>query len=304
MGFQSALRVGMDGFSKYGKLIGTGKNNGIRVFEKIVDGKKILTSLGKEGNVVKTVTRQEFNPMDLPESIVKKCQGSLGEVGKFKDGKGVITEVENNVNGSTFSNTRVIDTDGHVRYQSMLRTTETKTKDGRTIVDYERFEQNVPHGHHNKYRAGSAQGAEFTYTNRRNWGDGTRDNVTYHQDWNGNVTLDGYRTEGCAQEGKFSVWPSEGKIAFDSNGHIYNKSRILGQYPTSREAKEAYYVDNGVYLRPDNPIKGSTIYVNEPFIYNKDIDQNTAKQLINNMHDFINKLRGVFTIGGKEVEKI
>ena len=41
----------------YGKLIGTGKNNGIQVFEQLVDGKKILTSVNKNGETVKQVAR-------------------------------------------------------------------------------------------------------------------------------------------------------------------------------------------------------------------------------------------------------
>ena len=32
-------------YSKYGKLIGTGKKSGIQVFESLVDGKRILTSV-------------------------------------------------------------------------------------------------------------------------------------------------------------------------------------------------------------------------------------------------------------------
>ncbi len=43
-------------FSKYGKLLGVGKNNGIKAYEcALGGGEKILTSIDKNGDLVKEV---------------------------------------------------------------------------------------------------------------------------------------------------------------------------------------------------------------------------------------------------------
>lgn len=58
MSFINLAKSGFQNVNSNGILIGTAKNNGIRVFEKTkADGKRILTSFDKEGNVVKKVTR-------------------------------------------------------------------------------------------------------------------------------------------------------------------------------------------------------------------------------------------------------
>ena len=53
----SALsKAGLENFSQYGKLVGTGKNNGIKVYEKLTNGERILTGV-KDGTVRKIVTK-------------------------------------------------------------------------------------------------------------------------------------------------------------------------------------------------------------------------------------------------------
>ena len=57
--FDTALRIGMAKFGQYGKLIGTDKNNGIKVYESLVNGTRTLTSVradGSVGKIVKTST--------------------------------------------------------------------------------------------------------------------------------------------------------------------------------------------------------------------------------------------------------
>lgn len=59
MSFVNLTRTGFETMSQYGKLIGTGKNNGIKVFEKLEsDGKRILTSIDKEGNPIKKIATE------------------------------------------------------------------------------------------------------------------------------------------------------------------------------------------------------------------------------------------------------
>ena len=49
-------KAGLENFSQYGKLIGTGKNNGIKVYEKLANGERVLTSV-KDDAVRKVVTK-------------------------------------------------------------------------------------------------------------------------------------------------------------------------------------------------------------------------------------------------------
>lgn len=65
MSFVNLTRTGFQQMSKHGKLIGTGKNNGIKVFEKLEgDGRRILTSLDKEGNLQKCIeTDKEYSAL-------------------------------------------------------------------------------------------------------------------------------------------------------------------------------------------------------------------------------------------------
>lgn len=66
MSFINLAKSGFNNMSNYGKLIGTGKNNGIKVYERIeANGKRILTSFDKEGNKLKQVTRRFTTPRDM-----------------------------------------------------------------------------------------------------------------------------------------------------------------------------------------------------------------------------------------------
>lgn len=59
MSFLNVAKTGVENFSKYGKLIGEGKNNGIKVYEQVrADGRKTLHSLNKDGEVVKIIQKE------------------------------------------------------------------------------------------------------------------------------------------------------------------------------------------------------------------------------------------------------
>lgn len=59
MRYLQIAEMGLKSFTKYGKLIGTGKNNGIQVFEKLLNGERILTSVGQNGEILKTIRTQD-----------------------------------------------------------------------------------------------------------------------------------------------------------------------------------------------------------------------------------------------------
>lgn len=66
MSFINLAKSGFNNMTDYGKLIGTGKNNGIKVYEKIqADGKRVLSSFDKEGNGIKQVKRSFPTPYDM-----------------------------------------------------------------------------------------------------------------------------------------------------------------------------------------------------------------------------------------------
>ena len=306
MGFEAALRVGMENFSKYGKLIGTGKTNGFQVFESLVGGKKILTTVNKDGNVVKTVTKSTFSPYDMPNSIVEQCKGSCGHDISWYDGRGVLTEVDNVAKNSTFSNMRVLTPDGDVRYQRLIRTEQKEFGDGKPYTVYESLEQMIPRIQKNDWRVGAIDKAQVNYINRvsvpNRGGNPYSDTVTFSIS-DGQAALKGEHY--IAGPGKYTETPERGLIAFDSNGHIYNdsyKNKVVGTRPENTEVKMPYRVSDGVYLGPQEPIYANIRPMDGAIVSNTNCDKHTMTQLINNMQDFVNKLRGVKTVNGKTVK--
>lgn len=73
MGYLNVGKMGLEGFTRYGKLLGEGKQNGIKVFEKNFSGKRVLTSVDQNDNVVKKVIQQFHKP-----KVVENFENNVG----------------------------------------------------------------------------------------------------------------------------------------------------------------------------------------------------------------------------------
>ena len=72
-------KAGLENFSQYGKLIGTGKNNGIKVYEKLANGERVLTGV-KDDAVRKEVTKVGHKVI-----VNNKADGSVATIHKYDD---------------------------------------------------------------------------------------------------------------------------------------------------------------------------------------------------------------------------
>lgn len=114
MSFINLAKSGFNNMTNYGKLIGTGKNNGIKVYEKIrADGKRVLTSFDKEGNSIKQVTRNFPTPRDMHTTSINHKTGVV-----------------------TSSKTALLPADGKVFYEY----TKTTPVEGRSLKNIDSFE--------------------------------------------------------------------------------------------------------------------------------------------------------------------
>ena len=118
MGYVQIAKMGLENFSKYGKLIGTGKNNGIRVFEELSDGKRILRSVDKNGELVKVVTKQ----------TVRDCESRIDAL-KHLDGYTRITQAKNYKTGDEMMHIR----DNYGKYNRVVRSNKNSWESFSTI---------------------------------------------------------------------------------------------------------------------------------------------------------------------------
>lgn len=95
--YLKVAEMGLENFSRYGKLIGTGKNNGVKVYEKLINEKRILTSLDKDGKLFKEVCTQRPGFYgDMPKSFTEMIEKTGNDqvctttVKNFKTGEEVM----------------------------------------------------------------------------------------------------------------------------------------------------------------------------------------------------------------------
>lgn len=78
----SALsKAGLENFSQYGKLIGKGKNNGIKVYEKLTNGERILT--GVKDDTVRKIVTKHGNVVNAEDKINDTYTTVSGSYDKF-----------------------------------------------------------------------------------------------------------------------------------------------------------------------------------------------------------------------------
>lgn len=73
MGYLNVGKMGLEGFTKYGKLLGEGKQNGMKVFEKKFPGKRVLTSVDQNDKVVKKVIQRSYVDSNIVECFENKA---------------------------------------------------------------------------------------------------------------------------------------------------------------------------------------------------------------------------------------
>lgn len=132
MSFINLAKSGFQNVNSNGILIGTAKNNGIRVFEKTkADGKRILTSIDKEGNVVKKVTRYWLHKDHLCTESKNFVTGVKTQSSTFKkyDNNSIVYDFEKTipVKGSK----EVIDT-----YFVMEKSVSNSDFESKNIIDF------------------------------------------------------------------------------------------------------------------------------------------------------------------------
>lgn len=100
MSFINLAKSGFQNVTSNGKLIGTAKNSGIRVFERTkADGRRILTSFDKDGNAVKKVTRHWTSTNIMNTKTENFVTGAKTNSSTFKkyDNNSIVYHFEKNI---------------------------------------------------------------------------------------------------------------------------------------------------------------------------------------------------------------
>lgn len=311
--FDTALKVGMENFGMYGKLIGTGKNNGLRVFEQLFDGKRILTTLGKDNNVVKTVTTSRLNTYHdrLADVSLYHINPNLKS---FK-----LTEVVNK-DGSEFMNFRGI-FQGQTLYQRIFK----RHASGET----ENLVVKLPYGGHNAEVKMVAQkgekeikqiqplckeisGAELSYTNNQPIRDGVSDQIAFRIGGEGRtnreVLLDAERLRSKnARPVEGSLKPNykvyEGRVYDDANGRFRTyeykdalrtdaDGRVFHSRVPVYETQPKFAVPLNEHVRiPTTTVRGHFDSY-QGNIETPNEERNIGKQIMENIYAYVEKMRG------------
>ncbi len=273
-----ALRMGIESFGQYGKLIGTGKNNGLKVFESLSDCKRILTTVDTNGKVVKTVTTQEHSAMNvLPESIIHKAH--LARASEVH-----ITDVAR-ADGSSDTFVRAY-FNQDVRYRRMIK----NHADG----SYESFTAYAPGYNINHIPTSQVVDGEFIYTARSAKNGDKSDFITFECN-SGSLNLQGKRiTDTFCKDFKNKEFGYKPDLNGIYRGHSLTTHRPRMGSPKAAPAYESpYYLSDEVNI-PVSGIKGHVSNTNGAQAYHNDgFDRNTGSKLLQNMYEYINKLRGV-----------
>ena len=286
--FDTALRIGMKEFGQYGKLIGTGKNNGIKVFEQLVGGTRKLTPVRPDGSVGKIVKTRSINTLCLGD---RDAIAFLGREGIHNVN---LTEVETAA-GEKMMNIRGVK-DGRTMYQRLTREhvdgemenlvwrdgfTGYKNSDGQWI---EASKELRP------FNKGLSD-AELNYTSTKPLEGGGYQHVSFNinndaNSWNP-MTLETYQHVSSGTQG--------------ITGYMESARPFAGGTAISRVP----VFDGGTAYAPINLGEGVNLKpatYNGGFRYgsangacectNSDVDKNTLSKVFQNIYNYVEKLRG------------
>lgn len=283
----TALQLG-ETFSKYGKLIGTGKNNGIRVFEQLFDNQRVLTSIGKNNEVLKTVKTSKVHYSYIKDNAMVNYLDSS----RIFNAK--LTEVETAA-GNKMMNLRGITNDGNTVYQRLTRDFANGERETLTWKMPEFKPQNgekAEQGLRPFWKG--IYGAKLDYTNLKPI-EGGYDYVHF------NI---GAKSDSIATLEAYRALDKLPEVAKDAKGNIkYHEIHINSNYPKGTFINyQPAYVSAEKYALPVN----NEVYIDRDlsgrFLYGKrggqiecetsSVDKNTFSTILKNMYDYVEKMRG------------
>ena len=160
-------KAGLENFSQYGKLIGTGKNNGIKVYEKLANGERVLT--GVKDDAVRKVVTKFGHKVD----VSNMADGSNATVSKYSDKfnlrrekDGVVECLERkDINGKVHGSYSKYSVNGDADILD-LRVAQEPHALGKTITiksdsGIELGGQTIPKYDHHKFMINEFDGAKF-----------------------------------------------------------------------------------------------------------------------------------------------
>ncbi len=284
----TALTLG-ETFGKYGKLIGTGKNNGIRVFEQLFEGERVLTSVGKNNEVLKTVKQSRVAAIDIADRPAANYMHSAGVY------RARLTEVEK-ANGDKMMNLRGVN-NGNTVYQ---RLTRDFANGEREALSWKMPELKPQNGRAQNglrpFRKGILE-ATLDYTNLKPI-EGGYDFVHF------NI---GAKNESAVSLEAYRAINEPAKLALDAKGNVqyreipiksdYPKGTFLSRQPIYESAeKYALPVNDEVYI--DRDLYGRFLYGSKRGqidCENGNIDKHTFSAILKNMYEYVEKIRGCNT---------
>ena len=287
--FDTALRVGMAKFGQYGKLIGTGKNNGIKVYESLVNGTRTLTSVRADGSVGKIVKTSKIDKSYLQDHDAMRF---------FYDNsisRARLTEVEM-ANGEKIMNLRGVK-DGKTLYQRLTKQhadgemENLVWKDGYTGYKKENGEW-VNADKLRPFKRGLTTGnAELNYTSTRPLEGGGYQHVGF------NIN-NGARCFNPMELEAYQVMPNgaSGITGYMESARPFAGGTAISRVPVFNKGAETVGIQlgEGVNLKP-------ATYHGE-FLYgarngachstDNDVDRNTLSKVFQNIYNYVEKMRG------------
>ena len=107
MGYLNVGKMGLEGFTKYGKLLGEGKQNGMKIFEKNFPGKRVLTSVDQNDKVVKKVIQRSQVDSNIVECFENKVGINNFYAGLPKAAQQIVDATKSHIASIQLNNVRM-----------------------------------------------------------------------------------------------------------------------------------------------------------------------------------------------------